>query len=133
VNDYVVTATGTAGLLQGEPNMRFDSTNFYLSSYSGGSVSQSIEPQTLITIVAASGTSANFDYYVSNGTNKRAGTVMSVWDGSTTAFTDYSTPDIGGATTGISFQTTVSDSDILFQAVVTSGTWTVRVGSRIVF
>jgi hypothetical protein len=130
VNDYVVTATGTAGLLQGEPNMRFDSTNFYLSSYSGGSVSSNT---TLITIVAASGTSANFDYYVSNGTNKRAGTVMSVWDGSTTAFTDYSTPDIGGATTGISFQTTVSGSNILFQAVVTSGTWTVRVGSRIVF
>ena len=111
--------------------MRFDGTNFYLSSYSGGSVSSN---STLITIGAASGVSANFNYYVSDGTNKRAGTVMSVWDGSTTAYTDYSTPDIGaGNTTGISFQTTVSGSDILFQAVVTSGTWTVKVGSRIVF
>jgi len=130
VNDYVVTATGTAGLLQGEPNMRFDGTNSYQSSYSGGSVTGT---STLITIVAASGVSANFSYYVSDGTNKRAGTVMSVWDGSTTEYTDYSTPDIGGATTGISFQTTVSGSNILFQAVVTSGTWTVKVGSRIVF
>jgi hypothetical protein len=130
VNDYVVTATGTAGLLQGEPNMRFDSTNFYLSSYSGGSISSNT---TLITIVAASGVSANFNYYVSDGTNKRAGTVMSVWDGSTTEYTDYSTPDIGGATTGISFRTTVSGANILFQAVVTTGTWTVKVGSRIVF
>jgi len=130
VNDYVVTATGTAGLLQGEPNMRFDGTNSYQSSYSGGSVTGT---STLITIVAASGVSANFSYYVSDGTNKRAGTVMSVWDGSTTEYTDYSTPDIGGATTGISFQTTVSGSNILFQAVVTSGTWTVKVGSRIMF
>jgi hypothetical protein len=112
--------------------MRFDSTNFYLSSYSGGSVTTGTSD--LVTIVAASGVSANFNYYVSDGTNKRAGTVMSVWDGSTTAYTDYSTPDIGvGNTTGISFQTTVSGSNILFQAVVTSGTWTVKVGSRIVF
>jgi hypothetical protein len=130
VNDYVVTATGTAGVLQGEPNMRFDGTNSYQSSYSGGTVTGT---STLITIVAASGVSANFSYYVSDGTNKRAGTVMSVWDGSTTEYTDYSTPDIGGATTGISFRTTVSGSNILFQAVVTSGTWTVKVGSRIVF
>jgi hypothetical protein len=130
VNDYVVTATGTAGVLQGEPNMRFDGTNSYQSSYSGGTVTGT---STLITIVAASGVSANFSYYVSDGTNKRAGTVMSVWDGSTTEYTDYSTPDIGGATTGISFRTTVSGANILFQAVVTSGTWTVKVGSRIVF
>ena len=130
MNDYVVTATGTAGVLQGEPNMRFDGTNSYQSSYSGGTVTGT---STLITIVAASGVSANFSYYVSDGTNKRAGTVMSVWDGSTTEYTDYSTPDIGGATTGISFRTTVSGSNILFQAVVTSGTWTVKVGSRIVF
>jgi hypothetical protein len=133
VNDYVVTATGTAGVLQGEPNMRFDGTNSYQSSYSGSSVSLVSSPATLITIVAASGVSANFSYYVSDGTNKRAGTVMSVWDGSTTEYTDYSTPDIGGATTGISFRTTVSGANILFQAVVTSGTWTVKVGSRIVF
>jgi hypothetical protein len=125
-----VTATGTAGLLQGEPNMRFDGTNSYQSSYSGGTVTGT---STLITIVAASGVSANFSYYVSDGTNKRAGTVMSVWDGSTSEYTDYSTPDIGGATTGISFRTTVSGSNILFQSVVTSGTWTVKVGSRIVF
>jgi hypothetical protein len=110
--------------------MRFDSTNFYLSSYSGGSVTGT---STLITLVAASGVSANFNYYVSDGTNKRSGTVMSVWDGFTTAFTDYSTPDIGGSTTGISFQTTVDGANILFQAVVTSGNWTVKVGSRIVF
>ena len=131
MNDYVVTATGTAGLLQGEPNMRFDSTNFYLSSYSGGSVTTGTS--TLVTIVAASGVSANFNYYVSDGTNKRAGTVMSVWDGSSTEYTDYSTPDIGGATTGISFTVTSSGGIVTLNAVITSGTWNIKVGTRVIF
>ena len=110
--------------------MRFDGTNSYLSSYSGGSISSNT---VLVTIVSASGTSAVFDYYVSNGTNKRAGTVMTVWDNSTTAYTDYSTPDIGGSTTGISFTTSTDGSNVFLNAVITSGTWVVKVGSRVIF
>jgi hypothetical protein len=130
VNDYVVTATGTPGLLQGEPNMRFDGTNFYLSSYSGGSISSNT---TLITIPSVSGNSAVFDYYVSDGTNKRAGTLMTTWDSTLTVYTEYSTPDLGGSTLGISFSTSTDGTDVFFNAVVTSGTWTVKVGSRIMF
>jgi hypothetical protein len=110
--------------------MLFDSVNFYLSSYSGGSVSST---STLLTIPNASGNSGFFDYYVSDGTNSRAGTVMSVWNSSTTNFTDYSTPDIGGPTTGITFQTITNGTIVSLQAVVTSGTWTVKVGSRVIF
>ena len=126
-----MTATGTAGLLQGEPNMRFDGTNFYLSSYSGGSVSSNT---TLITIPTASGNSAVFDYFVSDsgGANTRAGTVMTAWAGSATVFTEYSTPDIG-STTGISFSTSSDGTNVTLSAVVTTGTWTVKVGSRIMF
>jgi hypothetical protein len=124
-----VTATGTAGLLQGEPNMRFDGTNFYLSSYSGGSVSSNT---TLITIPTASGNSAVFDYYVSDGTNTRAGTVMTAWVGSATVFTEYSTPDIG-STTGISFSTSSDGTNVSLNTIVTAGTWTIKVGSRIMF
>jgi len=124
-----VTATGTAGLLQGEPNMRFDGTNFYLSSYSGGSVSSNT---TLITIPTVSGNSAVFDYYVSDGTNTRAGTVMTAWVGSATVFTEYSTPDIG-STTGISFSTSSDGTNVSLNTIVTAGTWTIKVGSRIMF
>jgi hypothetical protein len=125
-----VTATGTAGLLQGEPNMRFDGTNFYLSSYSGGSVSSNT---TLITIPTASGNSAVFDYFVSDGANTRAGTVMTAWVGSSTVFTDYSTPDIG-STTGISFSTSSNGTNLSLNVVITGGgPWTIKVGSRIMF
>jgi hypothetical protein len=110
--------------------MRFDGTNFYLSSYSGGSISSST---ALITIASASGNSAVFDYFVSDGTNKRAGTVMTAWDNSLTVYTDYSTPDIGGSTTGISFTTSTDGTNVTLNAVVTTGTWTVKVGSRIMF
>jgi hypothetical protein len=110
--------------------MRFDGTNSYQSSYSGGSVTGTT---TLISIAAVSGVSANFNYYVSNGSATRAGTIISVWFGLNSEYTDYSTPDIGGATTGITFQTRISGSNLLLEALVTSGTWTVKVGSRIVF
>jgi hypothetical protein len=130
VNNYVLTATGTADLLEGEPNMRFDGTLSYLSSYSGGSVSSNT---AIITFASASGTSAIFDYYVSDGTNRRAGTVISVWDSVTSVFTDYSTPDIGTSTSGISLTTTTDGTNVSLNAVVTSGTWTVKVSGRVTF
>jgi hypothetical protein len=108
----------------------FDGISFFLSSYSGGSVSSNT---TLITIPESSGNSGFFDYYVSDGTNSRAGTVIAVWNGSNAQFTDYSTPDIGGSTTGISFTVTANGTNVSFSASVSSGTWTVKVGSRIVF
>jgi len=87
----------------------------------------------LITIDALSGNSAIFDYYVSNGTAKRSGTIISVWDNSSSEFTDYSTPDLGGSTLGISFQTSISGGNLILQGVVTSGTWTIKIGSRVIF
>ena len=101
-----------------------------MSSYSGSSVSSS---QTLITIPEVSGNSGFFDYYVSDGTNSRAGTVMAVWNGSDSQFTDYSTPDIGGSTSGISFTVSSNGSNVSFGVIITTGTWTVKAGSRIVF
>jgi hypothetical protein len=110
--------------------MRFDGTNLYLSSYSGGSISSNT---TLLTIPSVSANSAVFDYFVSDGTSKRAGSVMSAWDGSVTVYTDYSTPDIGTSTTGISFTTTTDGTNLYFNAVVTAGSWDVKFGSRLMF
>jgi hypothetical protein len=110
--------------------MQFDGSKLYLSSYSGGSVSSNT---TLITINEASGTSAVFDYYVSNGAGSRAGTVIAVWDGAATAYTDYSTPDLGTSTTDISFSTSADGTNVYFNVNVVSGTWTVKAASRIIF
>jgi hypothetical protein len=63
----------------------------------------------------------------------RAGFVMSVWDSSTATYTDVSTPDLNGSTLGLNFSVIVSGSNVLLKANATSGTWTVKVGTRIIF
>jgi hypothetical protein len=100
---------------------------------SSDSISTTAATQTVSSIPVSSGNSAIYDYYVSDGTNRRAGTVIAVWDGTLSVFTEYSTPDLNGSTTGISFSTTISGGNILLQVNVTSGTWTVKVGSRVIF
>jgi len=109
--------------------MQFDGTNFYLSSYTGGTINSTTN---ILSISTLSGYSGFFDYFVSDGTNSRAGTVMSVWDSSTSTFTDYSTPDLGGATTGLTFSTSVSVGNLILNANVSGGgTWTIKIGSRV--
>ena len=66
---------------------------------------------------------ANFDYVVKNGSNMRAGMIMSVWNGSNSKYTETSTMDLGD-TTGITFS--VSGTGQLNVAIA-SGTWTVEV------
>jgi hypothetical protein len=63
----------------------------------------------------------------------RAGVVMSVWDATSATFTDNSTPDLNGSTEAISFTVTNDGTNVLLNAVVTSGTWEVKVGTRIIF
>jgi hypothetical protein len=58
---------------------------------------------------------------------------MTAWDASTTVYTDYSTPDIGISTSGISFTTSTNGTSVFLNAVVTSGTWTIKVGTRVIF
>jgi len=118
-------------LVEGEQNLKFDGQNLFISSYSGGSVNSN---QTLITIPVSSGNSGFFDYYVSNGTDARAGTVIAVWLGSNTQITDYSTTNIGGSTSGISISVSSDGTNITVSAVVTGGgPWTVKLGARLIF
>ena len=65
----------------------------------------------------------------------RGGTVKAVWNSSTAGYTDFSTTDIGGSTSDISFTVTVINAgvDVAFNAVATSGTWSVKTGVKIIF
>jgi len=78
-------------------------------------------------------TAVFFDYYVINTTSGyyRAGTIMSVCNGTTTTYTDTSTPDLGGATTGITLSVDYSASTIRLYATITTGTWTIKSGTRV--
>jgi hypothetical protein len=75
---------------------------------------------TIFTVSGYDG--ATFDYVVKNGVNRRAGTIVAIWDGSNSRFTETTTPDLGD-TSNVSF--TVSSAGAL-NAVVSSGTWTVE-------
>jgi hypothetical protein len=80
------------------------------------------------------GTAAYFDYRITNTTNSgwRAGTVMVVWDGTNVEFTDTSTNDITATTSGLSWTAAISGSNLNLTATITSGTWNIKIGSRVI-
>ena len=66
---------------------------------------------------------AFFDYVVKNGTNMRAGSIMSAWNGTDSTFNETTTMDLGN-TNPIGFN--VSGTGRL-NATISSGTWLVEV------
>jgi len=89
----------------------------------------------VLSIDASSGTACYYDYRVSNlGTNAyRSGTVMAVWNTSIGAvtWTDTSTPDLTATTVPFSFTVTLSGGNIVLNSVITTGTWSLKVGARV--
>jgi len=63
----------------------------------------------------------------------RAGVVMAVWDNSSATFTDFSTPDLNGTTSPFLWDVDVSSGLVRLQSVISSGTWTINVGTRVIF
>jgi hypothetical protein len=103
----------------------------YIRTASISSVSGTV---TIDEIPTNSGQTAQFDYVIVDGSgNARAGTVIAVWDNSTATYTDTSTTDLNGSTLGFEFIVDVSGGNARLRAVVTSGTWTVKVGTRVIF
>jgi hypothetical protein len=79
------------------------------------------------------GSSAFFDYVVSDtiAGALRAGVVMCVWGSGIITYTDTSTADLGSTTAPIEFSVENISGTISLYANITSGTWTVKVGTRI--
>jgi hypothetical protein len=69
---------------------------------------------------------------MSTATASRAGTIMANWNSATASYTDTCTADLGGATTGIEFNVDISASYVRLNVTITSGTWTVKSGTRII-
>jgi hypothetical protein len=87
------------------------------------------------TIPTSSGCSANFDYCVTELSSgaMRSGTVKAVWNNSSAGYTDVSTTDIVSSTEGIEFTVDVNGGNVRLNAVITSGVWSVKVGTKVVF
>ena len=63
----------------------------------------------------------------------RAGIVMAVWDTSNAAYTDYSTTDLNGTTSPFVWNVDVSLGLVRLKSVISLGTWTINVGTKIIF
>jgi len=87
--------------------------------------SQSVSSSTnMFTLSDYSG--VVLDYLVKNGSNMRAGSIVGIWDGSTSKLTETTTTDLGN-TTAISFS--ISSTGTI-TATSSSGTWTVVMFAR---
>lgn len=87
----------------------------------------------ILTIDKTTGSCCYFDYRVSGNTGAyRAGTIISVWDGTNTEYTDNSTKDLNASTAGIIFTVTISGSNVVLSSVVTTGSWNIKIGARVI-
>lgn len=80
---------------------------------------------TIYSLPTSAYTGAFFDYVVSDGTNLRAGNIMSAWDGVSATYLDTPTGDIG-ITTGITFNVSVSGGNAILKSSGTTTGWTVK-------
>lgn len=87
------------------------------------------------------GNAAFFDYYCKDTISlaSRAGTIYTVWDetNDTIDYTETSTNDINGSTNNIYFSNTISATGLnsgkmLLVANISSGSWNIKVGARVV-
>jgi hypothetical protein len=87
--------------------------------------SATIAGTTIVSSYAtASANSAFYNYYISSGSNARAGQIMSVWSGSTIQYTEVTTNDIGNTNTA-SFAVTLATGNVRL-SFTAPGVWTVR-------
>jgi hypothetical protein len=82
---------------------------------------------TIYSIPTSAYTGSFIDYTVisSGATGARAGTIMSIWSGTTAQYTDVSTNDIG-TTAGITFSVAVVGSNAVLSSSATTAGWTLK-------
>jgi hypothetical protein len=79
---------------------------------------------SIYSIPTSAYTGAFFDYTVL-GTGARAGTIMSIWSGTSVQYTDVSTNDIGN-TNGVSFFVSLSGGSVILTTSATTNNWVIK-------
>jgi hypothetical protein len=72
-----------------------------------------------------------FDFVATSGTNARAGTVFTVWNGNNVEYVETSTNDIG-TTTNLILSASLSAGNIRLQGTSLSGSWSVKTLTRMI-
>ncbi len=131
-NNGVITYDGSGTNATVESNLTFSGSTLSLagdilmnSKVSVRTSNQSVSSSTtMFTLSTYNG--VVLDYLVKNGSNMRAGSIVGIWDGSTSNLTETTTTDLGN-TSAISF--TISNSGTV-TATSSSGTWSVVMFAR---
>lgn len=105
----------------------YDDSTILMGSYLAPSLNTTAKVTatgtTSIYAIPTSGyTGAFFDYVVSNGTNLRAGNIMSIWNGASINFTEVTTNSIGN-TSAVTFSVILSGGNAILRITSSSGTW----------
>jgi hypothetical protein len=109
----------------------FSDNTILMGSYQAPSLNTTVRltltagTNTVYSIPTSGYTGAFFDYTVISSTGARAGTIMSIWSGTTAQSTDVSTNDIG-TTAGISFSVAVVGSNAVLSSSATTTGWTLK-------
>jgi hypothetical protein len=108
----------------------FDDNTTLMGSFLAPSLNTTVKTSAgigdtnIYSIIASAYTGAFFEYTASNSGGTRAGSIMSVWSGSSITWTETPTASIG-LTTGITFNMTIGTTATLRASGTTAG-WTVK-------
>lgn len=81
--------------------------------------------EIIATVDTGSYSAAFFDYVINSGSNYRAGTVTSVWDGASVEFNEVSTNDIGD-TSDVTMSVDLGTGQARLNATTTTNNWDIK-------
>ena len=125
-NVGIGTTTPSASL-QVQGNFQISTGSLY--TYGQNTDIDSGSFRTVITVSTSSYRAAFFDYILTSGSNARAGTVFSVWQGTSVEYADTSTNDIGN-TTGVNLLVSMSGANIGLFASSSNDNWSMKALAR---
>jgi hypothetical protein len=129
----IANFSGISGSLDNAISASYAATASYSDQFNIGqtqtqyaTVTSSINgSNTVFTQATGSYTSAFFKYTVTSGSNARSGEIMSVWNGTTSAFTDNSTTDIG-TTTDVTSSVAITGANVQLNMQTNSSGWRIK-------
>jgi hypothetical protein len=99
--------------------------------YSNNAAITSGSTANIASFSTSSFTAGFFDYVATSGTNARAGSVFTVWNGNNVEYAETSTNDIG-STNNLILSASVSAGAIRLQGTSLSGSWSVKTLTRMI-
>jgi hypothetical protein len=126
-----INATSFTGSLQGTSSWAVTASYALNGTLAGSGTATVGTTTTILTVATGSYTAGFFEYTVSSGSNARAGTLASVWNGASIQYTDNSTLDIGN-TSEVTMSVTLSGASALLRATTVAYPWTVKTNYRLI-